>query len=99
MPLSATKRALIALKDVLARTDSTDHQALRLAPDANRKLAFILDTPRESDVVYTLDDVIVMILDPKLSRDLRTYVLDIKETSEGTVWTLRESEDDANSNS
>ena len=98
MSLSATKHALIALKDVLSKTDYTGHQALRLAPDANRKLDFILDTPRENDVVYKFDDVIVMILDPKLSRDLRRHVLDIKETSEGTVWTLRKSEGSADSN-
>jgi hypothetical protein len=99
MSLSATRRAWSALKDVLSRTDYTGHCALRLAPDANRKLDFIPDTPRENDVVYTYDDVIVMILDPQLSRDLRRHVLDVKETSEGTVWTLRKSDNSASSGS
>jgi hypothetical protein len=40
-----------------------------------------------------------MIMDPKLSRELRRHVLDVKETSEGLVWTLRSGGDPANSNS
>jgi hypothetical protein len=99
MSLSATDQALSALKDVLSKTDYSGHRALRLTPDDNRKLDFILDTPREGDAIYKFDDVIVMILDPKLSRELRRHVLDVKETSEGPVWTLRRREDQANSNS
>ena len=87
------------MKDALSKTDCTGHRALRLTPDDNRKLDFILDTPRKDDVIYKYDDVIVMILDPKLSRELRRHVLDVKETSEGTVWTLRRREDLANLNS
>jgi len=92
MELSVTNRALSAMRDVLTRTDFSGHQALRLTPDDNRKLEFILDTPGENDVLYRCDDVIVMILDRKLSRDLRRHVLDLKKTSEGVVWTLRDSE-------
>jgi hypothetical protein len=89
MPLSATRNALAALKDVLSRTDYTGHRALRLTPDADRKLDFILDTPRENDAIYEHDDVIVLIMDSGLSEELHGHVLDVDDNAEGRVWKLR----------
>jgi hypothetical protein len=88
MPLNMTKQALVALKDHLEKADPTGIRALRLVADSDRKLHFVLDTSRKSDLLLRLDELTIMIIDPKLSSRLGEFTLDVRHTAEGTYWTL-----------
>jgi hypothetical protein len=88
MALSVTRRALVALKDVLDQRDAVGSRALRLTAGTERKLAFLLDVPREDDVIVGLDDANVLIMEPHLNSELDGLTLDLRETSDGPVWIL-----------
>jgi hypothetical protein len=88
MALSVTRRALVALKDVLGQRDAAGSRALRLTAGADRTLGFMLDLPREDDVIVGLDDVTVLVVEPRLNSHLDGLTLDLQETSNGPVWTL-----------
>ena len=88
MPPAVTKRALAALKDVLDQRDAGSSRALRLTAGADRKLAFVLDTPRQDDVKVGLDGATVMIIEPRLDGELDGRTLDLRETPDGPLWTL-----------
>lgn len=89
MALSVTKRALVALRSVLDDHEAVGARVLRLTAGADRKLAFVLDMPRDDDLVIRLDHTAVMVVAPRLKSELDGLTLDLRDDSEGPEWTLR----------
>jgi hypothetical protein len=89
MALTVARRALVALRNILDRREAIGSRAVRLTTsDTDHKLTLVLDTPREDDVVLSLDDATVMIVEPRLNSRLDGLTFDFNMTSDGPVWTL-----------
>jgi hypothetical protein len=89
MTLSVTRQALVAMKDLLAQRDTAGNQALRLIADVDYKFAFVLDIPRNDDVIVVFDEMTVLLLEPHLSSELDGMTLDLKKVADGPAWTLK----------
>jgi Fe-S cluster assembly iron-binding protein IscA len=87
--LVITERAADQLARLLSQNVPGVRQAVRLSLDRSGRLAMTIDVPHAGDTLVRRDEVVLLIVEGRLSPQLAGRVLDVPDADGGREFTLK----------